>query len=229
MNFSNRLVNFRKLRGLNQETLAERVGVSRQAVSKWETGEAQPDFAKLLALADALEVSLDELCGRTAGDAAQFPPVPSAEQPSARKGGARIAILVLSALVILLLAYVAAFFLFGRADTVQEEHASVIFSGPITVSGMEFSRQGKVVHYSFAMSVVDEACSYMVTFTDHDGYVESSVPEFTNGIFHGTVNLNEFYTYRVNVTVTQGEQHRVVPVLKNLLFSQNGYSYNAIE
>lgn len=44
--------------------LAEQIGVSRQAVSKWETGEAAPDLHKLLTLGDAFGVSLDDLCGR---------------------------------------------------------------------------------------------------------------------------------------------------------------------
>ena len=48
------LVQERKKRGWSQEELAARVQVSRQAVSKWETGDALPDLPKLLALADAL-------------------------------------------------------------------------------------------------------------------------------------------------------------------------------
>lgn len=62
--FSERLAVLRKERGLSQEMLAEQIGVSRQAVSKWEVGEATPDLNKLLSLADVLDVSLDDLCGR---------------------------------------------------------------------------------------------------------------------------------------------------------------------
>ena len=50
--------------GLTQEELAARLSISRQAVSKWETGESLPDLYKLAALADELGVSTDELCGR---------------------------------------------------------------------------------------------------------------------------------------------------------------------
>ena len=49
--------------GLSQEGLAELVGVSRQAVSKWELGDAVPDTDKLVPLARALGVSVDELLG----------------------------------------------------------------------------------------------------------------------------------------------------------------------
>ena len=53
----------RRALGLSQEQLAEKLGVSRQAVSKWETGESLPDTDKLLSLASALEMTADELLG----------------------------------------------------------------------------------------------------------------------------------------------------------------------
>lgn len=58
---ANRLVNFRKQSGLSQEQLAEKIGVSRQAVSKWERSEASPDTDNLILLARLYNVSLDEL------------------------------------------------------------------------------------------------------------------------------------------------------------------------
>lgn len=51
----------RRRAGLSQEQLAEHLGISRQAVSKWETGEAMPDATKLAPLASALGVSIDWL------------------------------------------------------------------------------------------------------------------------------------------------------------------------
>ena len=56
-----RLAKLRKKAGLSQEQLAEELGVSRQAVSRWETGEAAPDTENLIALADIFNVSIDEL------------------------------------------------------------------------------------------------------------------------------------------------------------------------
>ena len=58
---ANRLVNLRKQMGLSQEQLAEKIGVSRQAVSKWERSEASPDTDNLILLARLYDVSLDEL------------------------------------------------------------------------------------------------------------------------------------------------------------------------
>ena len=54
----------RKERNLTQEELAERLGVTYQAISKWENNMAVPDLDKLIKLSDIFEVSLDELVGR---------------------------------------------------------------------------------------------------------------------------------------------------------------------
>ena len=56
-----RLLEYRKKAGLSQEELAEKIGVSRQAVSKWERAEASPDTDNLIALAEVYDVSLDKL------------------------------------------------------------------------------------------------------------------------------------------------------------------------
>lgn len=58
---ADRLCELRKNRKLSQEQLAEKIGVSRQAVSKWERGEASPDTDNLIALADVYDVSIDEI------------------------------------------------------------------------------------------------------------------------------------------------------------------------
>ena len=55
------ILTLRRLRGLTQEELAERVGVSRQAVAKWENGETVPDIANCEALARLYDVTLDDL------------------------------------------------------------------------------------------------------------------------------------------------------------------------
>lgn len=58
---ANRLYAFRKKHHLSQEELAEKIGVSRQAVSKWERAEASPDTDNLILLAKVYGVTLDEL------------------------------------------------------------------------------------------------------------------------------------------------------------------------
>ena len=59
--FHENLLQLRKLKKMTQEDIAEKVGVSRQAVAKWESGETIPDLEKARQLAGVLEVSLDDL------------------------------------------------------------------------------------------------------------------------------------------------------------------------
>jgi transcriptional regulator with XRE-family HTH domain len=61
MEIANQLVSLRKKNGLSQEALAEKLGISRQAVSKWERGEASPDTDNLIQLAKLYQISLDEM------------------------------------------------------------------------------------------------------------------------------------------------------------------------
>lgn len=59
MSFSENLQYLRKRDRITQEELADKIGVSRQSVSKWETGEAYPETDKLIILCDMFNVSLD--------------------------------------------------------------------------------------------------------------------------------------------------------------------------
>ncbi|MBP5261504.1 MAG: helix-turn-helix transcriptional regulator [Clostridiales bacterium] len=59
--FKDNLVQLRKLKGLTQEDIADIVGVTRQSVAKWESGESVPDLDKCRLLADVFEVTLDDL------------------------------------------------------------------------------------------------------------------------------------------------------------------------
>ncbi len=59
--FSDNLVSLRKKSGFSQENLAERIGISRQTLSKYETGESVPDIRTAKTIADLFDVSLDDL------------------------------------------------------------------------------------------------------------------------------------------------------------------------
>lgn len=90
MKLNEKILYYRKAAKLSQEELAELVGVSRQAVSKWELGEATPEVDKLLALARAFDVTTDELLSEAEPTPAQkpdqagtVPPPTGAQSPSA--------------------------------------------------------------------------------------------------------------------------------------------------
>lgn len=62
---SETIYRLRRRAGLSQEQLAETIGVSRQAISKWESGTSTPELDKLLVLSECFHVTLDELTGGT--------------------------------------------------------------------------------------------------------------------------------------------------------------------
>ena len=66
MSLGTQIGTYRKNIGLTQDALAQKLGVTNQAVSKWESEQCCPDVALLPALADIFEISLDELFGRAA-------------------------------------------------------------------------------------------------------------------------------------------------------------------
>ena len=61
MEIGNKIAELRKKNGLSQEELAEKVGVTRQTISKWELGETSPDLKQAKELSKVFKVSLDEL------------------------------------------------------------------------------------------------------------------------------------------------------------------------
>lgn len=61
MNFNEKLIELRKTKGLSQDELGQRIGVSRQTISKWELAQSYPDFQRLVLLSDYFGMSLDAL------------------------------------------------------------------------------------------------------------------------------------------------------------------------
>ena len=58
MDFSKKLMHLRKQEGLSQEQLADRLGVTLQSVSKWESGTVLPEIVKLISLSEMFDVSV---------------------------------------------------------------------------------------------------------------------------------------------------------------------------
>ena len=61
MKFNEKLLELRRKKCLSQEELGRELNVSRQTISKWESGQSYPDFEKLVLLNDFFQLTLDEL------------------------------------------------------------------------------------------------------------------------------------------------------------------------
>ena len=90
---SERIYKFRRKSGLSQEQLAEKIGVSRQAISKWESGTSTPELETLLALSDCFSITLDELVkDETANQEASEAPLKSRENKASKVAEMKVGI-----------------------------------------------------------------------------------------------------------------------------------------
>ena len=80
MNFSDKIISLRKKNGWSQEELAERLGVTRQSVSKWESAQSQPDLSKIIQMSELFSVTTDYLLKDGVQDSAAI----NEEKPSFR-------------------------------------------------------------------------------------------------------------------------------------------------
>ena len=221
MTFSEILTKRRKELGFSQETLAEKVQVSRQAVSKWETAETMPDMAKLMALADALEMSMDALCGR--GEGSPQPMTETIPVKSVSGRGTRVLCVILA---LLLLASV--ILLLNAASPT----AAPSLPDTVTVSGVTFSNYGEGrLKYCFTPSVAGEEYRYEISFADSDGKVQTFEASCSGGMCVGSVRLqNSSRVFNVSVVVSNGGESRAVPVAINLnLSGGTGASWLPVE
>ena len=82
MNIGNKIYELRSAKNLSQGDLAELLEVSRQSVSKWETDNAVPELDKLIKMCEIFGVTLDELAGRSPGQAPKNDPCEQNESRS---------------------------------------------------------------------------------------------------------------------------------------------------
>lgn len=221
MTFPEILTKRRKELGFSQEALAEKVQVSRQAVSKWETAEAMPDMAKLVALADALEMSMDALCGRCEGS-----PQPMTETIPVRSVSGRGTRVLCVILALLLLGCV--ILLLNAASPT----AASSLPDTVTVSGMIFRHHGEgKLDFSFVPSIAGEEYRYEISFADMDGKVQTFEAPCSGGICAGSVRLQDYpHVFNVSVVVSNGGESRAVPVAINLnLSGGTGASWLPVE
>ena len=228
MTFQETLLRERKKRGLSQEELAERLGVSRQAVSKWETGEASPDLSKLLSLSEALGVSLDVLCGLRD---------PEADAPADDGGTAGRRLLCrrwVSALLALVL--LTGGFALGRITALDRGEApsssdQVGLSEPLpenfSVSGLSFrlTDDGSGLFYAFTPSHLSPGYTYQITFSAPDTEPVVLDAEAAGGVCSGQAPLLGSVGYNVTITISTGQSTRAVMVASGLSFSDHRISW----
>lgn len=215
MMFSEKLPELRRAGGMSQEELASKIGVSRQAVSKWETGEAMPDLNKLLALSDALGVSLDQLCGREG--------IGSNERPTASQkkkcGFWPVLCAILTLLVLLLLLQL------GNLHNASPEGGA-----PVEVTVVEttafYSSNGHTLHYHIVPSVICEDHGYQLQLTPETPVSGAPNPitlDGSSGVFQGEISFPLTASrWAVSLRVEADGKTYIVPVATDLYYKSEG-------
>ena len=150
MSFAKKMIELRKQNGLSQQDLADRLGVSRQAISRWETGAVQPLADSVKSLAQVFQVSTDYLLNDDLDTPTPTPtaqPAPPQEKPkSARKHRKwLLALAALAAAAVLVLVTAA-----GTAYYLQwKERQPVSIHDMNRETAEESIRDRSVVMYSF--------------------------------------------------------------------------------
>lgn len=227
MTFSEQLLQRRKALGMSQEELAAQVQVSRQAVSKWETGDAMPDLNKLLALADALQISLDALCGR------ESPPEETAqpETPETKRRGQWLWPALCGVLAVCLLT-AGGLWAWSQRNVVPSEAASAASTLPdtFTVSGESFSYRNGYLNYTFTPSVTGEQYAYQITFTGTDNHPPQTFDvDCVGGVCSGTAYLSEYDVYSVTVSISSENDSRAKAIAINLSFAEGRSSWTPLD
>lgn len=226
MSFEERLLEIRKSRSMSQEVLAEKIGVSRQAVSKWETGEAQPDYAKLIALADALDVSLDYLCGRVPQSVESVDS--SVESTKKRQRFWLSAIAIAATLIVC----VAGLWTIGKITnreqgTVEPDASYLPDIIEVSDATFGFGRAGSSgcvgLEFRFVSNIIGEQYVYQVHFRDMNGEVISADAVLDGGDYSGWVDL-PYGRYSVTVTVSNGKESRAAHLASELEVKMGSFS-----
>lgn len=132
MMLSDNIRDYRKKNNMSQDELAEKLGVTRQSISLWETGQTQPTIDNIIALAKIFHISLDMLLG-TADS-----PAPSPDPEPMKKGNTGLLIPIVMAIAVIICAVILAVAIGGRrnqADAGAETGASVEVQNTATETG----------------------------------------------------------------------------------------------
>ena len=241
MSFQENLIRARKARGMTQEELAARLSISRQAVSKWETGESLPDLYKLASLADELGVSTDELCGREAALCGEVPATASAEETAERAAFAEelrriakqnrslryvVGILVLICGVLTMLS--------GYRSLQNSKAPSNEITTPaplpdtITISGLTLDIDGIALVFRFVPSVSGEGYEWSASCApDNNGLI--SVETTTDGGICTVrlLNVPRYGGVTLSATVTNGAESRSICLATDICFWDNTVTWSS--
>ena len=220
MSFHQQLTECRKIKQLSQEQLAEQLHVSRQAVSKWETGETRPDMEKLIALSEALDISLDALCK---GEQPKGEAVLQQTAETVRKKKYWLAVMGLC----LLCTAAALGYWAGTRRTASLPQESIESVSIASLQHTLIQNDGAPLLKMIVVPdqhVVDMGME--VICIDERGSIQRMTATEVEGSYQVMIPLSVGIPYTIDAQFRRGEEHRIQPLLKVQVDTQgNGYTF----
>ena len=219
MKFYEKLFELRKKEGLSQEELAEKVNVSRQTVSKWESGQSSPEMDKLLILSHLFNISIDELVGKQKDEEKKKDNTPSKIKYKSLK---IVIILLVIYLTIAIFKYISLTIMNNIGNSFNEESYNIMINNNANTGGKQITNYYNIIKirnkvlekyyymdnyekpYQIVYIDLDKNERYEITYSEEEGkYI---LTEDTKSIgneveieelFNKYRNLNDFKSYAV--------------------------------
>ncbi len=226
MAFQDRLAALRKENGLSQEQLAEKINVSRQAISKWETGDTQPEMAKLLLLSDVLNTSLDDLCQSQPRQTAK------SHEPALRAHRALWFVGVMMLAIGLALGGVSGHFLFRSTPAVPAKETAQPLDqlriSSLTVNITEVGSSTETLWLTFSPTISKEDWGYTVVKTTADGTTDPYGAEYKSGVCQCGIPALYGADFTLTAVVSDGTNSYSAGLLNVFGVSKASVSYDEL-
>lgn len=222
MNFNEKLISLRRSKGLSQEQLANLVNVSRQAVSKWETAESQPEFNKLILLSDVLGVSVDELCCNNEKEEKEKLPM---DQQISRSNSWWISgIALIIGFIIGIPGGIFAAGYFFPKPTQEKIDRLTITSCNITIE-----LHNNKMQLAFSPSLSKTSGKYSVIKIDSSGKTKSFPATYTDGIYRSEIDIYKYQDdFTINAVYIDGINEYTTALVKISDIFLNSYTIDEL-
>lgn len=200
----------RKAKGLSQEDMAEKLGVSRQAISKWENGLTSPEMANIAKLCEILEVTPNKLLGYEEDEKTNQPKI---QHSKPQRPWWQYMLIVAGGIMLAhLIAFIVGIALFGttvfirKSQPVTEQHAEIIeFEQPV-VNNFDFSVKEKkgnsmLIKTDFVPVINNDDYFYFVSVTEDDGKTKDYKAIKQGGVYTADIQLDISSIHRAKVVV----------------------------
>ena len=231
MEFSQLLQKYRKDKKISQENLAQQLGVSRQAVSKWETGETMPELSNFLSICTMLEVSPDQLCGHEEKAHSHSSSAISETEGKSIKGK-NVSLKKQFFILLLILCFAVGSILGMIIGRTGEEQNRPVYSG-LEISNLVVDSLGAengvlTVQLTFSPNISNDTLEYKIIKTDSSGNAQAYDVKYENGICIGEVDFVPYTDIVLTATAFDGENTYSKGLVRIYNIDQDSYSFEKL-